>query len=400
MNYCNPNRIAILAACLMTVAFACQVHGQQVIGGNPANALQQAAATPALQPNAIVRPRFPIDRSSRIKDITLIAGDRNNHTSGNGLVFGLSGTGGTSDLTLEMARNYFARDGLRLDNLNTQNLSSVLVSGKIPPYARKGETIIVNVAVADDASSLRGGYLHRTALRGLDNEIYAIAQGPIVGGGVSAGGAAASVQKNHPTAGTCEAIIEREICSEMVLQNSRIRLVLQNKDYSTATQIANAINEVFPQTTRALDAGTVELMVPRSFHYKLPAFISMVGELRVRPDMKARVIINQKTGTILMGQNVRLSRVLFASENIVISTTESPIVSQPAPLSDGQTVVLPRTNVDVFESGGSYNVWQDSITVGELADALNSLAVSPLAMINIFTSLRNQGALQAELVIE
>lgn len=345
-------------------------------------------------------PPLPVQRSVRVKDITLIAGDRNNHTSGNGLVFGLSGTGGRSELTQEMAKNYYARDGLKFDRLITPNLSAVLVSAKIPPYARRGETIEVNVSVADDASSLRGGYLHRTVLRGIDNEIYAVAEGPIIGGGVSAGGAAASIQKNHPTAGICQAIIEREICSDAVMQSGRIQLVLQNKDYSTATQITNAVNGVFPYNAAALDAGTVEVRVPRSFHQKLPAFISMIGALRVRPDVKARVIINQKTGTILMGQNVRLSRVLFASENIVISTTESPIASQPAPLSDGQTVVLPRTSVDVFESGGNYNLLQDGITVGELADALNSLAVSPLAMINIFTSLRNQGALQAELVIE
>ena len=150
----------------------------------------------------------------------------------------------------------------------------------------------------------------------------------------------------------------------------------------------------------ALDSGTVEVAVPRTFHHNLPAFISMIGELRVQPDMKARVIINQKTGTILMGQNVRLSHVVFASENIVISTTENPIASQPAPFSDGETVVLPRTSVDIFESGGNYNSFGNGITVGELANALNTLAVSPLTMMDIFTSLRNQGALQAELIFE
>ena len=341
------------------------------------------------------------ERSVRIKDITSIAGDRSNNVEGNGLVLGLAGTGGRSEVTLDMARNFYSRNGNRIENIIiTQNMCAVFVQGKIPAYARKGEKILIDVAVADDASSLRGGILKSTELRGIDNEIYAIASGPIIGGGVSAGGAAASVQKNHPTAGKVEAVIEREICGEATMNNGRIRLILQNKDYATATYIANVINTIFSNSSMALDSGTVEVNVPRSFYRKLPVFISMIGELRVRPDTKARVIINQKTGTILMGQNVRLSRVLFASENIIISTTENPIASQPAPFSDGQTAILPRTSVDVFESGGSYNLWQDGITVGELANALNTLAVSPLAMIDIFTSLRNQGALQAELIIE
>ena len=132
----------------------------------------------------------------------------------------------------------------------------------------------------------------------------------------------------------------------------------------------------------------------------LPAFISMIGDLRVRPDMPARVVINQKTGTIVLGHNVKLSRVLFASENIVIATNEAPVASQPAPFSEGQTAILPRTNIDIVETGGTYNVWREGLTVGDLANALNTLAVSPNTLINILTSLRNQGALQAELIIE
>lgn len=132
-------------------------------------------------------------------------------------------------------------------------------------------------------------------------------------------------------------------------------------------------------------------MIPETFQQNLPPFISMIGELRVRPDLPARVVINQKTGTIVLGHNVKVSRVLFASENIVIATNELPVASQPAPFSEGQTVVLPRTNIDIVETGGSYNVWREGLTVGDLANALNTLAVSPNTLINIFTSLRNQG---------
>lgn len=381
------------------------------IQGNPAGTLGQQPQQlnplgPGLQSPAgntsgfAVPARQSFDPSVRIKDITFVDGDRINHVSGEGLVVGLSGTGGTAEQTRAMAQNFYLRKGIRVNNVDTTNMSAVLVSGKIQPYARKGETILVTVSVADDASSLRGGTLHQTVLRGLDNEIYAIAQGSIIGGGVSAEGGAASVQKNHPTVGVCEAIVEREIDCDHLVKNGRIRLILRNKSYSTATQITNALNTIFPRSTRSLDSGTVEILVPRTFQNSIPAFISMIGDLRVRPDTPARVVINQKTGTIVMGQNVRLSRVLFASENIVISTSEAPIASQPPALSNGQTVVLPRTNVNVFESGGTYNVWREGITVGDLAQALNSLAISPNAMINIFTTLRNQGALQAELVIE
>ena len=342
----------------------------------------------------------PLDGTSRIKDLTFLEGERNNHVSGQGLVFGLSGTGGKSEQTRSMASSFFLRKGIRLNSVDTKNLSAVLVSGKIPPYARKGETIRVHVSVADDATSLRGGHLHQTILRGLDDEIYAIAQGPIVSAGVAASGAGATVQKNHPTAGYCDAIVEREIGYGHLATNGVIRLILRNKEYSTVMQITNALNLVFPECAHSLDSGTVEIRVPQTFVRSLPAFISMIGELRVSPDTPARVVINQKTGTIVVGQNVRISRVLFASENLVISTSETPIVSQPAPLSQGQTVVLPQTNIDIFESGGTYNVMRDGITVGDLAHALNTLAVSPSVMINIFLSLQNQGALQAELIIE
>lgn len=340
------------------------------------------------------------DDSVRIMDITFVDGDRINHVSGNGLVFGLSGTGGKSEQTRSMAGSYFLRKGIRVNQVDTKNMSAVLVSGKIPAFARKGETIEVVVSVADDASSLRGGTLHQTVLRGIDDEIYAVAQGPIIGGGVSAAGAATAVTKNHPTVGVCQAIVEREICSNRLMVNGRVKLILYNKEYSTATRIANALNSAFPGSSRAINAGTIEVAVPTRFQQSLPAFISMIGQLRVQPEMKARVVINQKTGTIVMGKNVKISQVLFASENIVISTSESPIASQPAPLSNGETAILPRTSVDVFESGGSYNVWRDGITVGDLANALNTLAVSPNTMINVFTTLRNQGALQAELIIE
>ncbi len=394
------------ACCLLSAPLCAQIPNPAVAppfpSGSalaaPAASQQSAGMLPGTAPRPFDRPDF--DPTVRIKDITFVQGDRINHVSGEGLVFGLSGTGGKSEQTKTMAANYFLRKGVRLRNVDTKNMSAVLVSGKIPAYARKGETIHVTVSVADDASSLRGGTLHSTALRGLDDEIYAIAQGSIIGGGVSAQGDAGSLKKNHPTVGVCEAVLEREIGCDNLAKDGRIRLVLRNKSYSTATQINNALNTAFPGHARALDSGTVEIVVPRTFQKGVPAFISMIGGLRVRPDQPARVVINQKTGTIVLGHNVKVSRVLFASENIVIATGETPIASQPAPFSDGQTAILPRTNIDILETGGTYNIWREGLTVGDLANALNTLAVSPNTLINILTSLQNQGALQAELIIE
>ncbi|MCC9602947.1 flagellar basal body P-ring protein FlgI [Stieleria sp. JC731] len=364
---------------------------------NPPVGMQPDPAS-ALPPLPPASPRF--DPSVRIKDITFIEGDRVNHLSGEGLVFGLSGTGGKSLQTRQMATNFYLRKGLRVNTVDTKNMSAVVVSGKVPAFARKGETILVTVSVGDDASSLRGGTLNQTALRGIDDEIYAIAQGPIIGGGISAQGAAASVQVNHPTVGVCEAIVEREIPCTSIVNNGQIRIVLRNKSYSTATEITNALNRVFPGYARATDSGTVDVFIPPSFSDSVTQFVSIIGNLRVTPDTPARVVINQKTGSVVFGHHVKIAPVLFASENIVIATNETAVASQPNPLAGGDTTVLPRTGIDVFESGGRYNVLPAGMTVGDLATALNTLAVSPTTLINIMTSLRNHGALKAELVIE
>ncbi|WP_436716095.1 flagellar basal body P-ring protein FlgI [Roseiconus lacunae] len=367
---------------------------------NPLNPLAGIGAEPnaGLPTLPSVQSRF--DPTVRIKDITFMEGDRVNHVSGEGLVLGLSGTGGKSLQTRQMATNFYLRKGMRVSKVDTQNMSAVLVSGKIPAFARKGETILVTVSVADDASSLRGGTLNQTALRGIDDEIYAIAQGPIIGGGISAQGNAASVQVNHPTVGVCEAIVEREIPCTNIVNQGRLRIVLRNKSYSTATEITNVLNRTFPGYARATDSGTVDVYIPPAFRDSVTQFVSIIGNLRVTPDTPARVVINQKTGSVVFGHHVKIAPVLFASENIVIATNETPVVSQPNPLAGGDTTVLPRTGIELFESGGRYNVLPAGMTVGDLATALNTLAVSPTTLINIMTSLRNHGALKAELVIE
>ncbi|MEM9410767.1 MAG: flagellar basal body P-ring protein FlgI [Planctomycetota bacterium] len=355
----------------------------------------------ALPPPSIPRflPSYQLDY--RIRDITFPDGDRENEISGIGLVVGLSQTGGRAAQTQVMAQNFYQRNGLNLeDGPETRAMSSVWVRASVPPYARKGEKIQVTVSVMDDATSLRGGTLIQTPLKGIDGKIYAIAQGSVLGGGVAAGGAAANVQRDHPTVGVCTAILEQEICTEPPDQQNKLRLILRNKEYTTAVSIANTLNSVFPNTAMALDHGAVEILIPPTFRNKRPSFIAAIGNLRVKVDPTAKVVINQKTGTIVMGQNVRIAPVTVANGSLVISTTETPVVSQPAPLSDGQTVVLPRTDLSVTESGGPYTPLGGTATVGDLGRALNELGFTPNMMIEMFSSLKSQGALQAELIIE
>jgi flagellar P-ring protein precursor FlgI len=388
----------LFLVCLMACPFS-PIGSAQQIETLPAPAPQPLPS--AITSNADSMPVPPQwDATVRIKDITIVDGDREYDVSGMGLVSGLARTGGKSAQTIALAQNFLLSNRIQAGKVDTRSLSAVVVSGKIPAHIRRGETFTVDVSVFDDATSLRGGTLQRTALRGIDNEIYAIAQGQIIAGGLAVGGQAAGVQKNHPTVGRCTATVEREICFDRMPSRDTIRLILLNKEYTTAVRIANMISQFFPRSANALDSGTVEIAVPGTFRNSLPAFVSMIGELRVTPDARARVVINQKTGTVVMGQNVRISKVLFASENLIVSTSETPVTSQPAAYSRGQTVVLPRTQLDVFETGGTYNVVNEGVTVGQLANALNALGVPPSDLIDLFLSLQTQGSLQAELIIE
>lgn len=383
--------IVVLFVCLFnTLGLAQQL--EEILPAPPGPAFG-----PALP--AVNSPR-PTVAFYRLKDITYPDGDRDNYVNGISLVVGLSQSGGRAAQTRIMAENFYQRHGIQVDGAETRAMSSVQVSGIIPPYAKKGERIQVTVSVLDDATSIRGGVLIQTPLRGLDGQIYAIAEGQILGGGVAAGGAAANVQRDHPTVGVCTAIIEREICADFDTNSDRIRLILRNKEYSTAVSIANALNTAFPRSSKALDHGTVEVKLPKTFINRRPDFLSVIGKLSVPVDPHAKVVINQKTGTIILGQNVRISPVVFAKGSLVISTAETPVASQPAPLSDGETVVLPRTDLSVVEGGGPYSNLGGGTTVGELGRALNELGFTPNLMIEMFSSLQKAGVLQAELIIE
>ncbi len=367
---------------------------------------QQAGVLPVpdgLVPPAVQAPQPftpPGELRVRVRDVITVQGHRSNPLEGQGLVTGLNGTGDNSIATQQAASNL----GKRSANLNapskSKNISRVLLTADLPPFVRSGEEIDVTVAVLDSASDLKGGVLANTPLYGPDGEIYATAHGPLVTGGFSVGGDAASVQKNHPTVARVRATVEKEVCTDLCQNDGTMNLLLRNKDELTASRIAAAINLMMPNHARATDPGTVQVYVPENFRQRQTEFLAMIGSLQVVPNMPARVVINERTGTIVIGANVRLSRVVFANSNLVVTTAESPVVSQPNAFSGGETTVVPRTQLTAVEQGGRYNLLSEGIEVGQLAEALNAMGVSPHDLITLFQAMQASGALHAEVIIQ
>ncbi len=343
----------------------------------------------------------------RIKDITDVEGVRTNTLTGVGLVTGLAGTGGNTPVTREAAANLIQRFGLRMDPLlrarlrddtkqRTDNVSLVVVTAELPVFARPGQHIDVLVSAYDDAESLQGGVLVMTPLLGADERVYATAAGPLSIGGFSFGGDAATAQKNHPTTGR---IPNGAVVEEMVPNDFEgaecINLLLRNASFQTASRIAVAVNALAPHTAKTINAGTVNVMLPPYVEHV--SFISQIQDLRITPDVEARVVINERTGTVSIGEDVRISQVAITHANLSVVTGESPQVSQPLPKSRGETVVVPRTEIDVVEENRPIEVIGQSATVGDLATALNALGVTPRDLSSIFQQLKTMGALHAKL---
>ena len=345
----------------------------------------------------------------RIKDITDVVGVRSNPLTGMGLVVGLNGTGGSSPSTRRFAQNMQQRFGLRADpdararietdtRQKTNNLSVVVVTADLPAFARSGTEIDVTVSAFDDASSLQGGTLIMTPLLGADGAVYAVAEGPISIGGFTFGGDAATVQKNHPTVGRIPngATVERET-HDCLGRDGVVQLALKSPDFETARRITEQVALKSPVSARIVDAAVVELSIPLDLRADVPGILGLLGGLTVVPDMPARVVINERTGTVVVGSHVRVSSVLITHANLAVITTEAPAVSQPSPFSDGETVVVPRTQVDVIEERTPVTIVPESVTVGDIAQALNSLGVAPRNLSSIFQQLKASGALHAEL---
>ena len=346
-------------------------------------------------------------QAARIKDLTSIKGIRTNQLSGYGLVVGLDGTGDKSgtEFTIQSLVNMLERMGINVDkkDVSVKNVAAVVVTAKLPPFARIGSKMDVVVSSIGDAKSLVGGTLLFTPLRGADDKVYALAQGPISVGGVGASGASgSSVTKNHLLAARIAggATIEREVVFSLNGKKD-LTLTLLNPDFTTALRMSETINAAMGEdVSKALDSGTLELNIPETYHQDISRFLANVEALEVDPDTVARIVVNEKTGTVVIGQNVRISTVAVSHGNLSITIKETQNVSQPRPFTEtGQTVVTPESDIEIRESDNQLMVVDGGATIGELVRALNAIGVTPRDLISIFQSIKAAGALQAELEI-
>ena len=343
-------------------------------------------------------------QSVRLKDIADVEGVRDNQLVGYGLVVGLAGTGDrlrTAIFTRQSLVGMLERLGVNTrDNeakLDTRNVAAVMVTANLPPFARPGSRIDIAVSALGDASNLMGGTLLVTPMMGADGEVYAVAQGAVATGAVSARGAAGSVTRGVPTSARVAngAIVEREIPYALA-GRSTVRLSLRNPDLTTARRMAAAVN-------RAASAPVATATDPRTVVLALAgrdpvAFLAEIEQLRVEPDQTARVVIEEASGTIVMGSQVRVSTVAIAQGNLTIRVTETPQVSQPAPMSNGETTVVPRTNIEVDDqSERRIGVLRGGVSLQELVRGLNALGVGPRDLISILQAIKAAGALQSEL---
>lgn len=345
-------------------------------------------------------------QASRVKDLTLVEGGRDNQIVGYGIVVGLAGDGDSNAATtLRSVANILQRYGLVVNptDIKAKNAAAVMVTADIGAFLKPGARIDVNVASMGDAKSLQGGVLLQTPLIGGDGRVYAVAQGAVAVGGFlggTGGAGGATVQKNHPTVGVISngGIVEREIAATFVRDN-QLRLLLHNPDFTSAARMADAINMKWPASAAALDAATVSVKLPGEYRGQDVSFISDLSSIEVTPDTMARVVINERTGTIVATSAVRLSQVAIALGSLTITVSSNLGVSQPNAFAGGETVVVPGTNTNVNEVKGGFTVLNEPPTIERLAAALNALGVSTREMMAIFQSLKRSGALQAELVI-
>ena len=342
----------------------------------------------------------------RLKDFVDIRGVRNNPLVGYGLVIGLNGTGDgkSAGFTFQSLASMLERMGMTVtpkDVEKVENVAAVAVTAQLPPFARAGARIDVTVSSIGTAESLQGGILLMTPLRGADGQIYAVAQGPLSIGGFSAGSGGTKIQKNFPTVGRIPdgAMVEREIAHRFGASDL-LHLMLKMPDFTNASRVAGAVNQAFSdRIARTVDSGSVELKVPEEFSGNIVAFITQVEGLTIVPDTISRVVVNERTGTVVVGENVRISTVAIAHGNLSIQIKETPNVSQPMPFSDGQTVVTSETEALAEEGNEKLLMVESGTTIGEVVRALNALGVSPRDLIAIFQAIKTAGALQAELEI-
>lgn len=345
--------------------------------------------------------------ASRIKDLVVVSGARDNQLVGYGLVVGLAGDGDKDQVyTVQAIANMLQRFGVTVPpaTLSAKNVAAVMVTADIKAFVKKGTRIDVTVSSIGDAKSLQGGILLQTPLMGADGMDYALAQGALsvggfVGGQGGAGGA--TVQKNHPTVAqiTGGALVEKEIPTEIV-RNKNIELLLREPDFTSAARMATAINELFPQSAQALDPTTVRVRVPDGLEHAAVDFVARIESIEVNPDVPARIIINERTGTIVATSRIKISACAVSHGELTITVASTLGVSQPAAFSEkGETVVTPKTETTVNEPKGKLIPLPDMPSVEKVAAALNAIGVTPRDMMAIFQAMKQAGALQAELIL-
>lgn len=344
--------------------------------------------------------------AARIKDLAYFKGVRPNQLIGNGLVVGLNGTGdGTNvNFNVQELANLLERMGLHIPRqvVKVKNIAAVMVTALLPPFARVGSRLDVLVSSIGDAKSLQGGTLVLTPLKGIDGQVYALAQGPVAVGGFAVSGAAGGgISKNHPTAGRIPngATVEREIPFDFGAQEE-MTLALHDPDFTTANRIVQAINRnlrgnyAYPE-----DGGTIRIKLPPRYRDQVVAMMASLENLEVAPEVIAKVVIDERNGTVVMGQDVRISTVAIAHGNLMIQVKERPRISQPLPFSQGETTVVPDTSITVKEGGDRLMVVPEGVSIGQLVQALNAIGVTPRDLIAVIQAIKAAGALHAELEI-
>ena len=343
----------------------------------------------------------------RLKDLVEFDGVRGNDLVGYGLVVGLNGSGDglrNAPFTEEIMTNILERLGVNVtgEQFRPKNVAAVFVTASLPPFSRTGSQIDVTVSAIGDANSLLGGTLIMTPLNAADGEIYAVAQGTVIAGGAVAEGDGANVTQGVPTSGVIPsgARVEREIAFDLK-SITDMRLALRDADFTTAARIEDAINRDFGrQVATMIDSGTVTLNVPATRMRSVAHALGRIENIEVEPERKARVVVDQRSGTIVMGEDVRISRVAVSQGNLTLRVEEQPLVVQPNPFSEGETVVVPRTNAEIEEEPGiGLAEVPEATSLSSVIAGLNALGVSPRDMIDILKSIKAAGALHAEFIV-
>ena len=360
----------------------------------------------ALLALALAVPVTPAAATSRIKDLANIEGVRQNQLVGYGLVVGLNGTGDTLNnipFTKQSLQAMLERMGVNIRGatIRTGNVAAVMVTGNLPPFGTQGTRMDVTVSSLGDAKNLQGGTLLVTPLLGADGNVYAVAQGSVAINGFQAEGEAAKIVRGVPTVGRIAngAIIEREI--EFALNRlPNVRLALRNGDFTTAKRIAAAVNDFLgAKSAEPIDPSTVQLTIPPEFKGNVVAFLTEIEQLQVEPDLAAKIVIDERSGIIVMGRDVRVATVAVAQGNLTVTISESPQVSQPNPLSRGRTVVTPNTKVAVTEDGKKFALVKDGVSLQQLVDGLNGLGIGPRDLIGILQAIKAAGAIEADIEV-